>query len=306
MDIKVSVIIPTYKRSEFLTRAIDSILNQTYENIEVVVVDDNDPNSSYRLETESKMSKYSDQSKVVYIKNEKNLGGALARNQGIMMATGDYITFLDDDDVYLPHKISIQIDYMLKNAFDMSFTDVRIHNMDDKLMDYRSHPYITSTSNEELLKLHILHHLTPTATYMYKKTVLTTLGGFDDVKMGQEFMLMLKTIERGFKIGYIPNAYVIQYIHDGERISVGQNKISAEKELFNFKKQYFEFLSPSQRNYVNFRHHAVMMIVGLRSKQPMVAIRHLFEALFVSPIDCVRETINHIKKINKQAARSFR
>ena len=270
MNKKVSVIIPTYKRSEFLTIAIYSILSQTYSNIEIIVVDDNSPNSKYRIETEKKMLKYINHKNVIYIKNKKNLGGALARNEGIQKASGDYVTFLDDDDIYLPDKISSKIKYMIKNKLDMSFTDVRIHNMNNKLIDYRKHNYVKNLSNEELLKQHIMHHLTPTDTYMLKKKSIIDIGGFDNVKVGQEFMLMLKAIESGLKIGYLPVAHVIQYIHDGERISVGQNKIKAEVELYNFKRKYFNVLNFRQRQYVKFRHHAVMMIVGKRSKQPII------------------------------------
>src|SRR5690625_1431721 len=80
MNGKVSVIIPTYKRSDFLERALESVLAQSYANIEVVVVDDNEPNSSFRAKTEEKMKKYSEDKRIKYIKNKKNLGGALARN----------------------------------------------------------------------------------------------------------------------------------------------------------------------------------------------------------------------------------
>lgn len=299
MNKKISVIIPTFKRSEYLLRSIDSVLNQTYSNVEVVVVDDNVPDSTYRLETEIKMNKYKNYSNVLYIKNEKNMGGALARNQGINKAIGDYITFLDDDDIYLPNKIITQLTYMLENKLDMSFTDVRMHNLKDELVDYREHPYIKSHVNEELLKQHILHHLTPTATYMFKKEAISRIGGFIDVKMGQEFMLMIRTIESGMKIGYLSEAHVIQYLHDGERISIGKNKIFAEKELFNFKKSYFNLLSNKQRRYVKFRHHAVLAVVGLRSKERKIMMRNLLGALFVSPIDCFKEVLYQMKKINR-------
>ncbi|CAH0175091.1 glycosyltransferase family 2 protein [Peribacillus simplex] len=299
MDKKVSVIIPTFKRSNFLLRAIDSVLNQTYPNIEIVVVDDNAPDSVFRLETQKKMYKYENNKKVLYIKNTNNLGGALARNQGIKKAKGDYITFLDDDDIYLPEKISTQIEFMINNKLDMSFTNVRIHNSDDKLVDFREHKYVKSNLNDELLKQHLLHHLTPTSTYMYKKESLLDIGGFDDAKIGQEFKLMIKSIESGLKIGYIPHANIIQYLHDGERISVGRNKIEGEKELYNFKKRYFNLLSLSQRNYVRFRHHAVMMVVGKRSKKYSVLIKHLILALFASPKDFLLEPINHIFKLKR-------
>jgi len=296
---KVSVIIPTYKRSDFLQRAIDSILSQTYTNIEVIVVDDNTPDSNYRLETERKMMKYRNYSNVIYIKNQSNLGGALARNEGIFKACGDYITFLDDDDIYLPNKIATQVEYMVQNELDMSFTDVRINNSDDRLVDYREHHYVKSLSNHELLKQHIMHHLTPTGTYMFTRESIINIGGFDDVLVGQEFKLMLKTIESGMKIGYMSVAHVIQYLHDGERISIGHTKIEAETELFNFKKKYFKILNLSQRKYVKFRYHAVMMFVGVRSKKQVFAAKHFFRAFLCSPLYCLKETVSHFKKIYK-------
>ncbi|MDX8344149.1 glycosyltransferase family 2 protein [Rossellomorea sp. YZS02] len=299
MNEKVSVIIPTYKRSEYLERAIESVLKQTYENIEIIVVDDNDPKSNYRIETARKMEKYRLNYKVKYIMNQKNLGGALARNEGIFQSTGDFVTFLDDDDIYLPEKVLLQVNFMLEKQFDLSFTDVRFHNNENVLVDYRDHHYVKENSNEELLKLHIMHHLTPTATYMFKRVALLNIGGFDDVKMGQEFMLMLKAIQQDLRIGYSPGAYVIQYIHDGERISIGENKIIKEVELFNLKKEYFSYFTPREQRYVKFRHHAVMMIVGKRSNKRMIMFKHFILSLLASPIDCIAETLNHIKKIQK-------
>ena len=79
----VSVIIPTYKRADYLTRAIDSVLNQTYNNIEIIVVDDNNSNSTDRKNTESIMQKYNENSKIKYIKHSKNMNGSAARNTGV-------------------------------------------------------------------------------------------------------------------------------------------------------------------------------------------------------------------------------
>ncbi|GAB4074061.1 hypothetical protein GCM10028778_15640 [Barrientosiimonas marina] len=295
----VSVIIPTYKRSDYLERAIESVLKQSYQAIEIVVVDDNAPDSYVRAETEAKMLAYENDSRVTYNRNETNLGGALARNEGVARASGDYITFLDDDDIYLPEKITRQVHYMEENGLDLSFTDVRIHDTADTLVDFRHHPYVTNLANDELLKNHLLHHLTPTASYMFKKEALHTIGGFDNVAMGQEFMLMLKAIEQGLTIGYLPEANVIQYIHDGERISVGANKLAKERELFAFKQTYFPQLSRAERRYVTFRHHAVMAVAGKRSGYMRITATHLLKALVTSPYNCVRELVSHTRKLRQ-------
>ena len=102
---KVSVIIPTYKRAKMLSRAIDSVLNQTYRNIEVIVVDDNNPNDEYRKATSLIMENYCTDERVHYICHEKNMNGSVARNTGMINASGEFVTFLDDDDIYMPQKV---------------------------------------------------------------------------------------------------------------------------------------------------------------------------------------------------------
>lgn len=111
----VSVITPTYKRSDMLVRSIQSVLSQTYPYVEVLIIDDNDPGTEYRTQTENKMKQFHSEPRVRYIKHAKNLNGSVARNTGIQNAKGDIITFLDDDDVYLPTKIEKQVNYLLKH-----------------------------------------------------------------------------------------------------------------------------------------------------------------------------------------------
>ena len=98
MDTLVSVIIPTYKRKlDFVSKALQSVLNQTYPNIEIVVIDDSPDDFPYRDDIKNYIDGLKTD-KILYIRNEKNLGGSLSRNVGIYAAHGDYITFLDDDD----------------------------------------------------------------------------------------------------------------------------------------------------------------------------------------------------------------
>lgn len=109
MEPKVSIIIPTYKRPVTLDRAIDSVLSQTYSNIEIIVVDDNNPDSEGRMLTENKMAAYKDNDRVVYLRHDHNKNGSAARNTGAHYSKGDYIGFLDDDDFFLPKKIESQV-----------------------------------------------------------------------------------------------------------------------------------------------------------------------------------------------------
>ena len=109
MNPLVSVIIPTHGDGHTLQRAVESVLKQTYNNIEIVVVDDNGIDSENHLLTESIMHKYKDNSKIKYVVHQKNLNGAVARNTGEKNSKGLYIALLDDDDVFFEKKIEVQL-----------------------------------------------------------------------------------------------------------------------------------------------------------------------------------------------------
>ena len=106
----VSVIIPTYKGSSKIKRAVDSVLTQDYENLEIIVVDDNGLGTQEQLETERVISHYYSDKRFRYIAHDKNKNGAAARNTAIRVSNGKYLCFLDDDDVFLPHKTRVEVE----------------------------------------------------------------------------------------------------------------------------------------------------------------------------------------------------
>ena len=109
----VSIVITTYGRSTTLRRAIQSAISQTYRNIEIIVVDDN-KDKAIREEVIRTISSIDD-SRIKLVLNAVNMGGALARNEGIKAANGRYVAFLDDDDEYLPQRIEKQVEVFEKN-----------------------------------------------------------------------------------------------------------------------------------------------------------------------------------------------
>lgn len=128
---KVSVIIPTYKATERLDRAIESVLDQTYKNFEIIVVDDNDPASPARAFTEELMKKYGGDGRIKYLKHEKNKNGAAARNTGLAAATGELIAFLDDDDEYYPKRLERCVGTLEEHDdFDSVYTDCDMYKDD--------------------------------------------------------------------------------------------------------------------------------------------------------------------------------
>ena len=102
---KVSVVMPTYGKPELLIRSIRSVQKQTYTEWELIIVDDNNPETEERKQTETLMSQYENDKRIRYIRHEHNKNGSAARNTGIVAATGDYIAFLDSDDEYAPERL---------------------------------------------------------------------------------------------------------------------------------------------------------------------------------------------------------
>lgn len=290
---------PTYKRRVPMIKvAIESVLNQTYKNIELVVVDDSPKDFPYRQEVKDFISSLKDE-RINYIQNEENLGGALARNVGIFASTGSYISFLDDDDRYLPEKIEKQYNFMVENNYDMSFSNLIIKNEKEEVIDVREFHDIWSMENEEFLKYHIMNHATGTPTFMYKKEVLEKISGFDNAIMGQEFYLMLKTIEAGFNIGYFDSHDVVAYRHSGESISNGMNKIKGQHILQKKKEEYYNILDNKQKRFVSMRNFAVLSVAYRRNKMYGEAVRNILAAFFTAPLQFIGAGLGFLKNVFK-------
>ncbi len=129
----VSVIIPFYNNIEVLHTAINSVLDQTYKNVEIILIDDYSSNSLDQIK------KYLLIEKVKYFRNESNKGPGFSRNVGIENSSGDYLAFLDADDTWLNNKLEIQLNYMQKNNYLFSHTSYFRNNQDNgKIKKIRS------------------------------------------------------------------------------------------------------------------------------------------------------------------------
>lgn len=113
----VSIITPSYNTAEFISETINSVLSQTYINWEMIIVDDCSSDNTTEV-----VASFKD-SRIKYIQNNKNCGAAICRNKAISAAKGKWIAFLDSDDLWLPHKLERQINFMNKNGYHFSYTD---------------------------------------------------------------------------------------------------------------------------------------------------------------------------------------
>lgn len=223
VDLKVSVIIPTYKRSDMLCQCINSVLEQTYKNIEIIVVDDNNPETEWRAETKKKLDLYRNCKNVQYICHEKNKNGSAARNTGIRNATGDLLCFLDDDDYYYPEKIRKQVDFLKTTKADACCCDYRINGRE-----------IRSECNEKLGKKILLGEGTPqTSGWMIKSSVVKKLNGFDESYYRlQDYEFLLRFLREKFVIKKLDEILYERNMSDIDNRPSGSKTEKIKEKLF--------------------------------------------------------------------------
>lgn len=190
----VSVIIPTYKRAKYIERAINSVLNQTYKDYEIIVVDDNNPSTAYRKQLEKIMNKYKENKKIIYIQHEKNRNGAAARNTGIRIARGKYITFLDDDDYFLPDRIRKLVEILEKNKeYNAAYSSVVIVK-NKKIVK------IKRALKQENLKIELLKQKSFFGTgsnMFFRAEAIKEINGFDEsFNRNQDLEVMIRFLRQ--------------------------------------------------------------------------------------------------------------
>lgn len=178
---KVSVIIPTFKRADNLATVIMSVIEQDYENKEIIVVDDNPRQSEAQLDTErvvTSLIKEHPDTNLIYISQTRNRNGAAARNTGFMRSTGNYICYLDDDDMYLPGRLSLSIEKLKTTPSYIGAVYCGFLGWNGATHSKKRYKKGNLTS--ELLTLDYLSHYLHTNTATYKRDAVITLDGFDE------------------------------------------------------------------------------------------------------------------------------
>ena len=283
----VTVIVPTYKRADKLEAALRSVKDQTYESLEILVVNDNVPGSDWDRFTAEVLEGFGD-SRLKVVHTTGQTGGGAARNLACRQASGEYLAFLDDDDEFLTDKIETQLRFMLKHDLDMCWQDVSWYDESGRLVEHRRLNHCKDFSRQGLLRAHLLTPISPTSIYMLKKSL------YD--KTGQDWWLMLRCIEAGARMGYMPEVHVRQYLHSGERLSLGKNKVDGEVARHEVVRGYYPRLSKRDVRYIEFRHNAVLAFAMKRSNQPGQAVIYALKAIASSPAACFSEALKFFGK----------
>jgi len=243
LDKKVSVIIPFYNRIQETIRAIDSVLRQTYQNFEIILVDDGSTEDI--TEIKKKINK---NEKIKIVRNKNNAGASAARNMGIIQASGDYLVFLDSDDEFLPNKIETQLKYAVISNAKMLHTSYIRRKSDNE-------DVVHSGKDDGHCEGKLMYSCQiATPTVMLDAKWLKTEGIlFDTTKtIGEDVCFWLEIMKRGIYLLGIDEALSI--------INVGKNAAaySDEKQLSGIK-QILEYILTS--DYYNKKDYGIAKLM---------------------------------------------
>lgn len=239
---KVSVIIPTYNRASFLENSVNSVLKQTFKDYEIIISDDASTDN-----TEEYVKSIKDP-RVVYIQNPNNLGAAATRNSAIKSSKGKYIAFLDDDDKWLPNKLSLQVEKLDNSPPDMGCigSAVSYFDADSQKITFSSKP---ETTNDILVDI-LSRNLLVSSSLLLRKSCFDKVGLFDESFPASEDFDMWIRIAKHFKYDFIKQPLVIYTIHD---IRITRNREAIMKGLELLLAKHEDMFSKNEKIYSDYK-----------------------------------------------------
>ena len=283
----VSVIMSTYnEKTEELQQAIESILNQTYKDIEFIIVDDNPSNDRLRFELE----KYQNDERVRVIFNEVNIGLAQSLNKAIAIAKGDYIARMDADDISLPERIKSEVKFLEENSLDLVYCCItRMDETGVNLPDSRQDRVYTSTDVGKALTYGCtISH----PTVLVKTETLKEMNGYRDLVPAEDYDLWLRMLTHKKKMGclgerllryrvrsnslsnsnvyrqYLMSRYVKQLYKKRIHGNDGYSKSSVERYL----QRYQVNDSKKEEKYIKAREHYRETINQIKQRKILMGI----------------------------------
>lgn len=231
----VTIVIPSYGGGKFLERCVDSTLNQTYKNIEVIVVDDNGEGTENQLKTSRVMSKYAQDDRVRYICHPINKNGSAARNTGVGLAKGDYISLFDDDDEMYPFFIEEHMKVLpnLPSDYALTYCGSDVYNINKELIERREAKF----SGQDLYSLFLHEVEVSSSTLVIRKSIYKELGGFDEsFRRHQDWEFTVRVMAK-YKVYALP---IIGYA----RYTEMRNNPKSTQQALIFRRHYLRKLKP--------------------------------------------------------------
>ena len=227
----ISIIISYYKKKKYIKKTLDSILNQSYKNYEVIFIYDDKDKSDLSF-IKSLLKKFKKKKLIV---NKTNLGVAKSRNKALKYSNGLYISFIDADDIWKTNKLYYQIHYMIKNNVDLSFTFYDIFQSNIKTKKVKK--IFFKVDYTSLVKSNYIG----LSTVMFSRKIISKIY-FPILKTQEDYALWLKLLRKGVKFGYI-NKILTSWRKTKNSLSsnIFQKLLDAFKMYYIYEKKNFIF-----------------------------------------------------------------
>lgn len=289
----VSVIITTYKRNvDLIMQAVDSVRQQSYNPIEIIIVDDNGLNTEYQCKN---YELFSQDSGIKYIVNVHNSGAQYSRNIGFLESQGEYVAFLDDDDLWVPDKIEKQVRFLKENNLDMVFCNgYRFYNNDINNRRLYQFNFISDSLLSYDSEL-ISDRIGSTSHPLMKRTCIAKSGLFDiDMPARQDYEMWLR-ICKYCKVQGLDEPLFFYRYHDSERITH-----SPDKAITSYLLLWRKYRNSYKKNrQARARIQLTMATEYLKMKRYFRFIYHFTYSLLSAPSVFIEVLSNH--KHNKPA-----
>ena len=285
---KVSVIIPTYNRADLLPRAVDSVLSQTYDDYEIIIVDDHSSDN-----TQDVIAKFSD-SRLRSIRHRTNRRQSAAINTGIANAGGEYIAFLDDDDEWLPNKLEGQVAILDSSPANVGLVYCWMDMIEDSTGSVSPASRGISEGNvfDDTLALNIPG---PTVTLMVRSSIAREVGGFNENLTRYNDADFICRVTQRSHVSVLPEVAVMSHFdHEYEQMGheTPQNlAVSADfirAHTLRFQDELKD--RPRPRATLLRRLAGLEMTLGNRRS----AFAALAAALRLDPIDVIRAILKNL------------
>lgn len=215
MNPLISVIVPVYNRSIFIKECLNSIINQSYRPIELVLVDDGSTDNSNEILNTFKNQNESDSFQIKII-SQSNSGAPSARNNGFKNSTGKYIQFLDSDDILLKNKLQIQFDYIKKHNCDMVYSKAQHISENKELLNFFWGNKLSNTSDD------YFNFSWQTMCPLYKRESINKIGLWDiKLNINQDWEYCIRTVLSGVKIEFHDEVLAYFRVHSKGNIGSG-------------------------------------------------------------------------------------
>ena len=261
---RVSVVVPTFRRAGFLPRAIDSVRQQSVDDWELIIVDDNEPGSRERRETEEVLSAYASDRRIHYVRHPANQGGGAARNTGIRAASSPFVAFLDDDDEWDKRKLEAQLGLIEhEHAHDVGLVYCRFTVVEKATG--RVHQHRTDGRSHSVRRLLMRNEIGTTSCVVCRATALHEVGLFDESLPARQDVDLYIRIARRFRIAFVDESLVTLHVHGRPSISTDLDGSVRAHALFVAK--YREYIE-ADRDIARALHHELGRLLVAAQRYP--------------------------------------